>query len=158
MSGGNRSRDHRKVVGGFACGVLLLAVLAAGNHWHLVAKTGSASPPDSTAASSLSAAPLSSATASSAPTPRHSAILSPTKRTRAPESAAPAMRSALARNPQKFSAGLAPVLSATLGRDDARYSVKNLRGGYSTENPANDMTASFTDEGVEIRREQAHWA
>lgn len=51
----------------------------------------------------------------------------------------------------------APIISATLGSHDAHYRVKSLGGRFSTENPANHLTASFTAEGLDLQRRHAHW-
>jgi hypothetical protein len=148
-----RSGDHGRLAAGIASGAFLLAGLAAGSHWRHVVKSGCTSPLESSAASSASGA------LSSSDLPRHLHTVShQTKITPAPESAAPDLRSEPARSPQKFAAGLAPVLSATLGRNDPRYRAKNIHGKYITENPANHLVASFTDEGVELQRQQSHWA
>ena len=152
MSGGNLARDHRRLTAGVVCGAILLAGLTAGSYWHRAAKKDVTSPLEASLASSLPAAH-----SSFAPAPPPPAISHLTKLTPSPEAAALALRPELARSPQKFAAGLAPALSATVGRNDPQYSVKNFQGRHSTENQANHLTASFTDEGIELRRHQAHW-
>ena len=43
MSGGQRSKNYRQPILGTACGVILLAGLAAGGHWHRAAKAAGTS-------------------------------------------------------------------------------------------------------------------
>jgi len=50
-----------------------------------------------------------------------------------------------------------PIISATLGQHSPQYTVKKARIGYSTENPANHLTARFTSEGIGLQRLHAEW-
>jgi hypothetical protein len=152
MSGGKRGRDYWRLATAAVCGAILLLGLAAGNHWHRAAKAGVASPLEKTLESSARTAQPSFAAVPLSPPILHVPKLTPGFKS--PPSA---VRPELAHSSRKLPAAVAEVLSATLGHDDARYSVKNVQGGYTAENPANHLTASFTDEGLGLRLRQAHW-
>src|SRR5580658_6367362 len=99
MTGGNRSRDYRKLAARIACSGILLAALAAGSHWHRAAKTGAASPLATAFASNASAARPSSVVASdplaSFPLAQGPVAIShPAKRQPAPQSSTPELPSA----------------------------------------------------------------
>lgn len=63
----------------------------------------------------------------------------------------------LSRSTHQVPADAMPVISATLGLHNPQYIVKKARGGYTTENPANHLTARFISEGIGLQRLQAHW-
>jgi hypothetical protein len=50
-----------------------------------------------------------------------------------------------------------PVVSATLGENDARYQVGSVGGALRVQNPAQALQADFTRQGMEVRSGQTHW-
>ena len=50
-----------------------------------------------------------------------------------------------------------PVVSATLGRHDARYGVHAQEGRIDVSNPAHTLKAEFDQRGVEVRTGGARW-
>jgi hypothetical protein len=50
-----------------------------------------------------------------------------------------------------------PGISAALGRDDSRYQVRALPGGFRAENPQQELSAEFTGQGIEVRSGAAQW-
>src|SRR5208283_1703009 len=62
--------------------------------------------------------------------------------------------------PQGFSSlpvAAQPVVSATLGQNDARYQVGAVGGRLQTQNPAQALRADFTRQGMDVRSGQADW-
>ena len=49
------------------------------------------------------------------------------------------------------------VVSATLGRDDARYQVRAQGSALAAESPAQSLKAEFSRQGVEVRAGSARW-
>src|SRR5215469_4279100 len=50
-----------------------------------------------------------------------------------------------------------PVVSATLGQEDARYQVRRAGGGLSADNPGQSIRTEFTRRGLELRVGRTHW-
>jgi len=85
------------------------------------------------------------------------AISRPEKSALALERAPQGLQSQFPRGTHQLPADAMPVISATLGQHSPQYKVKKGRSGYSTENPANHLTARFTSEGVGLQRLRAQW-
>jgi hypothetical protein len=154
MTGGNRSRDYRKLAARIACSGILLAALAAGSHWHRAAKTGAASPLATAFASNASAARPSSVVASdplaSFPLAQGPVAIShPAKRQPAPQSSTPELPSAPASSvtmsplaparAMKTFAALPMMFEANSGQTDARVKFLSHAPGYAlflTDNEA----------------------
>jgi len=67
------------------------------------------------------------------------------------------LQAKLSRGAHQLPADAMPVISAMLGQHSPQYTAKKARSGYSTENPANHLTARFTSEGVGLQRLHAQW-
>ena len=140
MSGGKRIRDHWKITAGIACLTVLLAVLAAGIHWHRAAIAAGTLPIQTTPASRARAVrPLFTPAPALA---SHSLMVShPTKLMPAPESAAlalpPAVASSSALSPvstaqaMKVFAGLPMMFEANDGQTDSRVKFLSRSAGYT---------------------------
>jgi hypothetical protein len=151
MTGGDRSRDYRKLAAGIACGGILLAGLAAGSHWHSAAKNGVGSPLAATLGASAAAAPPSSVLASGplASFPLASSLLERqpvaishrAKRQPSPQSSASELPAAATSSPtispiararaMKTFAALPMMFEANSGQADPRVKFLSRAPGYT---------------------------
>jgi hypothetical protein len=136
MSGGQRSKNYRQPILGTACGVILLAGLAAGGHWHRAAKAAGTSMVHTTLTSGARAVQ-----SSFAPPPLPQPISHLSKLTPAPKSAVSAPRPAAASSPaissesraraMKTYAALPMMFEANNGQTDPHVKFLSHAAGYT---------------------------
>jgi len=139
MSGGNRSEDHRKLAAGIAFGGILLAGLAAGGHWHRVAKTSVTPMSERSAQSSARTAATSAAPI--APTGLPHAISDQAQPTSAPKASSSELHAAVSSSPAmspvaraqliKTYAALPMMFEANGGQTDPRVKFLSRAPGYT---------------------------